>query len=60
MDKRKATWLAAVIGLMIGMIAVLLQTRTRAADGRDILTLAVAMALPAFFVHFGGNDDATL
>lgn len=49
--------MAAFSGFTVGLIAVLLQTRTRAADGRDILTLFAAMAIPAAFVHFGGNDQ---
>ncbi len=59
MNVKAATWAAVISGFSLGMIAVLLQCRGRAADGRDILTLAIAVAIPVMFVRAAGGTNAT-
>lgn len=57
MNARTATWAALISGFCFGMIAWIIQCRHRPADGRDMATLFVAMAIPVAFVHFSKGDD---
>lgn len=55
MTKRDAERLAALAGLVIGLMAVVAQHRP--ADGRDLWTIILAVLIPWAIVHNSGIKD---